>query len=151
MTPAEKYLILKVWIAPCCHITISTYFPTPHVVSQLNLIQQVALRLTSRGLTRDILAEPEGKGRLGQAGMGTYALWTHSKSFVQYVAKPSSMPATLSEGFGRRAHSQGLVCNEVTLPYIQLAPSSPHPPGFLIAALRAYSEVKRSPPPPTPK
>ena len=128
MTLVEKCLILKVWIAPCCHLIARTYFPIPHVVSQLNMIQRVALRLTSLGLTRDILVQPKAIGGFGQAGMGTYALCPQSKSFVQYMAPRSSVPATLSEGFGRWVHSQGLVCNEVTLPYIQLAPSSAQRP-----------------------
>ena len=58
---------LKLWIALCYHLTACTYFPTPHMVSQLNMLQRVALRLTCWGLTRDILAEPEAMGGLGQA------------------------------------------------------------------------------------
>ena len=74
MTLAEKCLVLKVWIALCCHITAHTYFPTPRVVSPLNMSQRLALRLTSWGLTRDILTTLEAMGGLGQACMGTYAL-----------------------------------------------------------------------------
>ena len=146
----DKCLILKVWIAPCCHLEKHTHFPIPHVLSQLNMILRVALRLTSLGLTKDILLAPEAMGGFGQAGIGTYALCTDSKSVVQYLATQSSVPSTLSEGFGRWVHSQGLVGNEVTLPCIQLAPSSAQLPGFVGWSLRACSLVKRRLPPAQP-
>ena len=117
--------------------------PTDKVLSQLNLIQCVALGLNSRHLTVGIPSMTKREGWLAHAPLASYALWVHSHSFITAVCHPHVYDASHVESFQYRAGRVGLVLNEVTLPYIQLAPVNIKKPSFLQGALRAYLRVQR--------
>ena len=87
LTLGEKASVLKIRVAPCVYLTAKVYYPSPSVVQQLNAIQSVALGLHSWGLTRDILAELAAMGGIALAPLGSYALWIHSRGFVQHVRR----------------------------------------------------------------
>ena len=148
----EKAHFFTTWVAPVLYLMARAHEPTDKVLSQLNLIQRVALGLNSWHLMAGILSMPKKQGGLAHAPLASYALWVHSHSFVTAVCHPHVYDASHMEQFQSWAGRVGMVLDEATLPYIQLAPVNIRKPSFLQGALRAYSRVRRGgsevPPPP---
>ena len=88
----------------------------------MNLVQRVALNLNSWHLTMGILSVPKREGGLAHASLSSYALWVHSHSFVTLVCRPQAYPESHVVAFRGWARHVGLVLEETTLPYVQLAP-----------------------------
>ena len=95
---------------------------------------------------------PKRERSLAHAPLASYALWVHSHSFVTAVCHPHVYDALHMEQFQSWAGRVGMVLDEVTLPYIQLALVNIRKPSFLQGALRAYFRVRRGggEVPPTP-
>ena len=148
----EKAHFFTTWVAPVLYLMARAHEPTDKVLSQLNLIQRVALGLNSWHLMAGILSMPKKQGGLAHAPLASYALWVHSHSFVTAVCHPHVYDASHMEQFQSWAGRVGMVLDEATLPYIQLALVNIRKPSFLQGALRAYSRVRRGgsevPPPP---
>ena len=84
-----------------------------------------------------------GWGVLAHAPLAAHAQWLHSLSFVNVVCRPHAVPAAHVTVFQTWAQKVGLVLEEVTLPYIQLAPVTIKHLSFLRGALWAYSQVRQ--------
>ena len=95
----EKGHLFATWIAPILYLTARAHEPTDKRLSQLNLIQHVALGLNSWHLTAGIPSMPKREGCLAHAPLASYALWVHSHSFVTAVCHPHVYDASHVEKF----------------------------------------------------
>ena len=151
----ERAYLFATWVAPVVYLTARAYAPTEHVVAQLNMVHRAALDINNWHLTMPILALPPAEGGLGQVGLGIYASWVHSQTFVQAVVRPASLAEQHARPFRGWADRVGLVLEPAFLPYLQLASIPLTKPTFLqgtVKAVKAYSVVRRGggPPPPPP-
>ena len=126
----EKAHLFATWTAPVLYLTARAHEPTDKVLSQLNLIQRVALGLNSWHLTAGILSMPKREGGLAHAPLASYALWVHSHSFVTAVCHPHVYDASHVEKFqcwaGRVGHGGGAGTGPFT-------PTPPPPPCWVLA------------------
>ena len=99
-------------------------------------------------LTAGILSMPTREGGLAPAPLACYALWVHSHSFVTAVCHPHVYDASHVEKFQCWAGRVGMVLDEVTLPYIQLAPVNIKKTLFPIGDTKGVLTGAESPPPP---
>ena len=90
-----------------------------------------------------ILVRPPQEGGLGQASLSSYAQWTHSHTFAQYVQRPSRFPERHVGPFRRWAGMQGMLFDEEFLPFFQMSPLPLSVPSFLQGSLKSYSAVRR--------
>ena len=130
-------------VAPVVYLTAHAYEATRKVLAQLKTVQRGARNLNLWHLTMGILSMPKREGGLAHASLASYTLWVHSHSFVTLVCRPQAYPASqvaVSHGWAQRV---GLILEESTLPYLQLAPVTIKHPSFLQGALRSYSQVRR--------
>ena len=98
-----------------------------------------------------ILALPPAEGGLGRVGLGIYASWVHSQTFVQAAVRPASLAEQHARPFRGWADRVGLVLETAFLPYLQPASIPLTRPTFLQGTVKAYSVVRRgggAPPPP---
>ena len=138
----ERAYLFATWVAPVVYLTARAYAPMEHVVAQLNMVHRAALDINNWHLTMPILALPPAEGGLGQVGLGVYATWVHSQTFVQAVVRPASLAEQHARPFRGWADRVGLVLELAFLPYLQLASQAYLPrPTFLQGAVKAYSVV----------
>ena len=149
----EKAFLFASWVAPVCYLTARAYQPSQHVCSQMDMVHWTALGISTWDLTMSILVRPPREGGLGQASLSSYAQWTHSHTFAQYVQRPSHFPERHVGPFRRWAGAQGMLFDEEFLPLFQMSPLPLSVPSFLQGSLKSYSAVRRwggaVPPPPT--
>ena len=87
-----------------------------------SMVHRAALDINNWHLTMPILALPPAEGGRGHVGLGLYAAWVHSQTFVQAVVRPSSLAEQHARPFRGWADRVGLILEPVFLPYLQLAP-----------------------------
>ena len=144
----ERVYLFATWVAPVVYLTARPYAPTEHVVAQLDMVHRAALDINNWHLTMPILALPPAEGGLGQVGLGLYASWVHSQTFVQAVMRPASLAEQHARPFRGWADRVGLILEPAFLPYLQLASIPLTKPTFLQGTVKAYSVVRRGQPPP---
>ena len=98
------------------------------------------------------MSEPGSQGGISLAGLGAYALWVHSQTFVKYVQGATWPNVRSSRIFERWAEGVGLLLEERMLPYMCFAQGCQRPTRCLGASCVAYMRPRKQspvmPPPP---
>ena len=131
---------------------LQAYNPTPQVLTRLDPVHKVALELNNWHLNMPIVLLPPAKGGLGlgQASLGAHAQWVHGQTFVLSLSNPARVAQVHMLPFQHWAFSVGLLLENDVLPYLQLGPVPLPKPTFLQGALNAYSDLRKTAPPPSP-
>ena len=117
------------------------YFPDDRVVAELHKVYQVALSLSSWGLTLEDLARPESEG-LCIGPPHVYLHWVHSGAFLTAMQEPHRFDEQVLSCFRRWASLVGLVLDMRFLQFLHLAPVRHNNMGFLAWSVPFFSTAR---------
>ena len=147
----EKVYLLKTWVLPCVFLAPRAYHPDSRVIAELRKVYQVALSLSSWGITLECLAHPEAEGGYALAPPHVFLHWLHSGNFVTALQEPQRFDEGALAAFRQWAASIGLVLDLKFLRYVQLAPVRHSSMGSLAWSVKSFSlarsEYQSLPPP----
>ena len=143
LTMPERVHLLQEWILPLMIYPARAYFPTEDVCTKLANVYQVALRLSSWGLTLPILQLPPKLGGALLPKPSLFLLWQHATHFVMSRHDTSKLSPISAQHFNGWAKRFGVQAELGDLPWLQLGPIPWNTYPFLGTPAKAFSLLRK--------